>query len=286
VELIGQRTALSLDILILNLKMKIVDGFTFYNEMDMLTYRLNILNDVVDYFIIVESTHTHVGNPKPLFFEENKQKFVQFSHKIVHIIVDDLPFKAPNINYQNSEQWMNEHFQRAAIQRGLDKIQLDNEDCLIVSDLDEIPDPNVLKRIRDGNNPITVAKLGMDLYYYNLVSKFDNCVWNHPVISTYKTFKKLGLTCHQVRFHNCESIYPAGWHLSYFGDTTFIKNKIQQFAHTELNRKEVTTTENIEKSIHDSSDVFHRGHKIVKVPISENKYLPHQYEIYLSKFLG
>ena len=42
----------------------------------------------------------------------------------------------------------------------------------------------------------------------------------------------------------------------------------------------------IEKSIRDSSDVFHRGHEIVKVPISENKYLPPQYDIYLSKFLG
>jgi beta-1,4-mannosyl-glycoprotein beta-1,4-N-acetylglucosaminyltransferase len=266
--------------------MKIIDGVTFYNELDLLTYRLNILNDVVDYFIIVESTHTFVGNPKPLFFEENKQKFVQFSHKIIHIIVDDFPFKAPNINYQNSEQWVNENFQRYAIHRGLDKIQLNDEDCIMVSDLDEIPDPDVLKCNRDGNKPITVAKFGMDLYYYNLVSKFDNYLWSHPGISTYKSFKELGLTCQTLRFHNCECIYPAGWHLSYFGDTKFITNKIQQFAHTELNRPEINTIENIEKSIRDSSDVFHRGERIIKVPIAENKYLPHKYEIYLSKFLG
>lgn len=266
--------------------MKIIDAFTFYNELDLLTYRLNILNDVVDYFVIVESTHTHVGNPKPLFFEDNKQKFVQFSHKIIHIIVEDFPFKAPNINYQNSEQWVNERFQRTAISRGLDKLRLDDEDCIMVSDLDEIPDPNLLKRIQDGTTPISVAKLGMDLYYYNLLSKFRNLVWSHPIILTYNSFKELGLTCDQLRFHRCECIYPAGWHLSYFGDTKFITNKIQQFAHTELNRKEVTTAENIEKNVRDSSDVFHRGHEIVKVPISENKYLPPQYDIYLSKFIG
>jgi len=266
--------------------MKIVDGFTFYNELDILAYRLNILNDVVDYFIIVESTHTHVGNPKPLFFEENKQKFVQFSHKIIHIIVEDFPFKAPNINYQKSEQWLNEQFQRDAIHRGLDKISLNDEDCLMVSDVDEIPDPNVLKRIRDGHMKISVAKLGMDLYYYNLVSKFEHSVWTHPAISTYKTLNDLGLTCQRLRFHECQSIYPAGWHLSYFGDAKFIKNKIEQFAHTELNRKEVTTTENIEKSVQDSTDVFHRGHHITKIPISDNKYLPLQYDIYLSKFIG
>jgi hypothetical protein len=38
----------------------------------MLTYRLNALNDVVDYFILVESKQTHVGNSKPLFYNENK----------------------------------------------------------------------------------------------------------------------------------------------------------------------------------------------------------------------
>jgi beta-1,4-mannosyl-glycoprotein beta-1,4-N-acetylglucosaminyltransferase len=44
--------------------MKIVDCFQFYNEIDLLKYRINILNDVVDYVVIVESTHTHVGNEK------------------------------------------------------------------------------------------------------------------------------------------------------------------------------------------------------------------------------
>jgi hypothetical protein len=52
--------------------MKIIDCFTFYNELDLLNYRLNILNNVVDYFIIVESTHTHVGKEKNLIYEENK----------------------------------------------------------------------------------------------------------------------------------------------------------------------------------------------------------------------
>ena len=48
--------------------MKIIDCFTFYNELDLLNYRLNILNNVVDYFIIVESTHTHVGKEKNLIY--------------------------------------------------------------------------------------------------------------------------------------------------------------------------------------------------------------------------
>ena len=78
---------------------KIIDCFTFYNELDMLTYRLNILNDIVDYFVLVEATHTHVGKEKPLFYKENKHLFEKFNHKIIHIVVDDFPNKYPNINY-------------------------------------------------------------------------------------------------------------------------------------------------------------------------------------------
>ena len=37
---------------------KIYDCFNFFNELDILELRLNILYDVVDYFIIVESNKT------------------------------------------------------------------------------------------------------------------------------------------------------------------------------------------------------------------------------------
>ena len=42
-------------------KPKIIDCFTFYNEIEMLTYRLNVLDEIVDYFILVEATHTYIG---------------------------------------------------------------------------------------------------------------------------------------------------------------------------------------------------------------------------------
>jgi beta-1,4-mannosyl-glycoprotein beta-1,4-N-acetylglucosaminyltransferase len=155
----------------------------------------------------------------------------------------------------------------------------------MVSDLDEIPDPSTLQRIKAGEINVSINKLSMDLYYYNLLTKLK-LSWSYSIILTYKSFKKLGLTCQQLRFHNCECIYPGGWHLSYFGDTNFIKNKIEQFGHVEFNRPEITAPEKIEECVKNSSDVFHRGERIVKVPISENKYLPPLYEIYLSKFLG
>ena len=88
----------------------------------MLTYRLNILNEIVDYFIIVEATHTHTGKEKQLFYQENKHLFEKFQHKIIHIVVDDFPYKYPNINIEDGHQWVNERFQRDCISRGLNKL--------------------------------------------------------------------------------------------------------------------------------------------------------------------
>ena len=54
-------------------KAKIFDTFIFFNELDLLTLRFNALDDVVDKFVLVESTKTFQGKNKPLFFNENKK---------------------------------------------------------------------------------------------------------------------------------------------------------------------------------------------------------------------
>ena len=53
----------------------VYDSFQFFNELDILLLRMHILNDVVDRFVISESTVTFSGDKKPLFYEENKGMF-------------------------------------------------------------------------------------------------------------------------------------------------------------------------------------------------------------------
>jgi hypothetical protein len=53
--------------------------------------------DVVDYFVLIEATITHSGKPKPLYYDENKQRFYDFSKKIIHIIVKDMPITKEEI---------------------------------------------------------------------------------------------------------------------------------------------------------------------------------------------
>jgi len=59
--------------------MRIFDSFIFFNELELLEMRLNILGDVVDKFVLTESPFTVSGNEKPLYYEENKDKFAKFS---------------------------------------------------------------------------------------------------------------------------------------------------------------------------------------------------------------
>ena len=155
--------------------MKIIDCFIFYNELELLTYRLNLLNDIVDFFVIVESTHTFMGKEKALFFNDNKHLFEKFNSKIIHIIVDDFPHKYPNVNIGNNDVWKNEYFQRNAISRGINSINdLSESDLLIIADLDEIPNPSTLAKIKNGEIIIDTYILEMDMYYYNLNTKFKD----------------------------------------------------------------------------------------------------------------
>ncbi len=72
---------------------KVFDCFPFYDELDLLEIRMNILNYEVDYFVLTEATRAFTGKPKPLYYN-NKVRFKKFAHKIRHhVIVDDTEFK-------------------------------------------------------------------------------------------------------------------------------------------------------------------------------------------------
>ena len=263
---------------------KILDCFTFYNEIELLTYRLNILNDVVDYFIIVESTHTHVGNEKKLYFNDNKHLFEKFKNKIIHIIVDDFPYKYPEI-INETISWTNEKYQRIQISIGINAIKnLNNNDIIIITDVDEIPNPEILKKIKNGEIIININILEMDLYYYNLNSRFKN-KWRHPKILSYAIYKQFNNNCDNIRFYNnIPIIENGGWHLSYFGNKYFIKNKIQNCAHIECNTPEFTNLYNIQEKIDKSIDLYDRDFEITFIELKDNNNLPPEYDKYLKNY--
>ena len=262
--------------------MKIVDCFIFYNELEMLNYRLNLLDPYVDYFIIVESYQTHIGKEKPLFLKENAARFKQFSNKIIHIIVE-LPHKYP-CRTEKDEQWKNENYQRDIISESLDHIKLDKDDILILSDLDEIPNPILLQAIRNKQVvPFDQVSLEQDFYYYNLRCRFQH-KWYHSKIIKYGWYKQSNLTLSKIRGISDNAWYNGGWHLSNFGDSEFISNKLKNFAHQEYNSKEFTDISNIEDKIRTCKDLFGRNQEFEIIEIKDNKNLPPLYEKYLANF--
>lgn len=266
--------------------MKIIDCFLFYNEIDLLNYRLSILYDIVDYFILVESTHTFVGKEKKLFYQENKHLFEKFNDKIIHIIVDDFPYKY-KYNITNEEVWINDRFQRNQIKRGIEKLYLNNEDILIITDLDEIPDPRTLIKIKNNEISVSINVLEMDLYHYNLNTIAVN-KWQSARILSYEKYKELDITCNEIRFYDCASaiIKDGGWHLSYFGDSKFIKNKIENFAHQEYNVDEFKSETKMMDKINNFKNIFHDNGTLKKILTKDNNNLPYKYELYIQKFIA
>jgi len=242
------------------------------------------LNDLVDYFVIVESTHSYSGHEKPLYFNVNRELYEKFEDKIIHVAVDDMPFRHPNINYNNGEQWKNESCQRNAISRGLNELDLNDRDLIIISDLDEIVDTNTLAKVRNNEIVADCHSFDMDFYYYNLNTKIL-CDWALSKILSYKKYKDLNLSCNDIRAcYYFPKIQRGGWHLSYFGDSKFIKNKIETAAHQEYNNERFTDLQIIEDKINNNKDIFSNNESL-KVCIKDNKYLPPEYEKYLSNFI-
>jgi beta-1,4-mannosyl-glycoprotein beta-1,4-N-acetylglucosaminyltransferase len=264
--------------------MKIIDCFTFYNEFDLLKYRLSILYDVVDRFVLVESTHTFAGHEKPLYFKENLAMFSEFTDKIVHVIVRNFPHKYPNINCEKDEQWVNERFQRDRIDDGLRRVKLANDDVITITDLDEIPDPRLLSTIKTNNISFRIYSLEMDMYYYNLNCRVTGEIWRHPKILTYGTYCELKEPCSKLRFYNCEALASGGWHLSYFLSAEQIQNKIINFAHQEFNDPKFTDLEKIRDRVEQGTDLYGRENPVEHVPIHRNTYLPVRYDELLTAY--
>ena len=130
------------------MKNKIFDCVTFFQENLQMELRFNILNEVVDKFVVCESIYDHRGKEKKINFSKNN--FPTFSQKIEHIIIEK---KFPRKN----TPWQNQSWQREFIFEGLE--DSNNEDLVMFSDPDEIPNPEKLRNIELKKNLVFFFKI-------------------------------------------------------------------------------------------------------------------------------
>lgn len=211
----------------------VYDCFCFYNELDLLEIRLNILNGCVDKFVLVEATRTQRNNPKPLYFAENKERYKKFEDKIIHLVLDEYP--------EHIEQWTIENLQRNYIMKGLE--QCSDDDIILISDLDEIPRPEFVRKYYE-KDKITAFDMDAFSFYLNLFSRRIEWTRGTKMLS-YKSLKGIldneyfekwglsakdnsGTTPTKVRMYDGplqQHIPSAGWHFLY-GRKRNGKNKI------------------------------------------------------------
>lgn len=222
-------------------KSNIYDCFPFNSELDLLDKRFETLFNIVDRFVIVEADRTHGNKPKPYYFKENLKRFEKYLSKVSHVIISDYPA---------FDRWSIERHQRDCIMRALGDCK--DDDTIIISDLDEIPNPEAIKEYNIGDG---IKSFEMDLFYYNTNVKAKD-KWKEAKILPYYLLKKL--TPCGARYKKCTVIPDGGNHFSYFGGIESIKKKIEDSAHQELNKDEFKDIERIKHSIENGIDLFGR----------------------------
>jgi beta-1,4-mannosyl-glycoprotein beta-1,4-N-acetylglucosaminyltransferase len=198
----------------------LVDAFMFYNEFDVLELRLVCLDGCVDRFVLVEAEVNHVGDPKPLYFNENKERYAKWLHKIEHVIVkaDEAP--------KDENPWAREKYQRECVLRGLTDVP--NEAIVMISDVDEIPD---MRLVPFEKLPHMVCSVHMWMFEYSLDYLFTGEPWFGTVITNCELFKRAGPNYLRDNRWKFPCFRTAGWHLSSFGSPMHIWKKMSTYAH-------------------------------------------------------
>lgn len=240
------------------MEVKTIDIFSFCGEFDMLELRLNILDSVVDEFIICEGDETTAGNPKPRYFEEKKYRYEKWLPKIKYHIFS--PYTDPALSLladtspgvpKDMHWWRREFIQKESMRYAL--THLNDNDRVFIGDVDEIWDPTI-------NYPEGRQELQQTVYTYYLDNRSTE-YWTGTSLMSYSDIKKD--TLDNLRAYDDARVYMkapvlpnAGWHFTNIGGVQFVKRKIQSYAHQEFNNPD--TLRQVEDRVHQNKDYLGR----------------------------
>ena len=230
--------------------MNIYDCFMYFDEDLLLDLRLNSLDKFVNKFVITEATYTHNGNKKKLNFDINK--FKKFKDKIIYIVVDKQPKNIYKFNENDSQGKIGEklilngmardYFQRESLSRGL--VNAMDEDLILISDLDEIPNLNNLN-LKFLNNNIVIFE--QKILYYKLNLLYDNFLWQGTRATKNKNFLspqwlrnikgknypkwRIDTYFSKKKYSNLIFVKDGGWHFTCLRTPEQLEKKLLNFAH-------------------------------------------------------
>jgi glycosyl transferase GT17 family len=259
----------------------VYDCIPFFNELDILNLRLHVLDPYVDKFIIEEATVTFSGEPKELCFEKNKEMFREFLPKIEYIVVDNSPV--------NTTTHLRDKFQKNALEKGL--ADAGENDMILLSDVDEIPNPRVLQELKQNFDPDKVYHLAQRMFYCfinmeevsgNLLSitgefpGVERRMWLGTKIFAKRSIPKDGiiqLREAKVTAPNAVRVADGGWHFGYMGSrheadvSKRIGDKVVAAAHQEYNKQDILAEAKYRLML--GEDMFGRDARFERVEVDD-----------------
>lgn len=249
--------------------MRIIDCFPYFNEKELLELRIKLLYDKVDKFIIIDANKTHKGDFKNFTCKKTLESLGLLSSK-VQVIELDLP------SYEEEPNaWVRERMQRNVAANFIE-----NDDIFIISDCDEIINPDLIDYYvsiasQYSNNilriPMAFLNSRADLRVYD--SNNQPIPWGAAFLCMKHHLQKYtpsdiresyAVSTNHIEFPDIfitenNKIEDAGWHFSWMGDSDRLKIKNKSFLHWD----EVSVQENyIPKE--NSTDCLGREDHILK----------------------
>ena len=244
--------------------LKVVDYFPYFNEKEILELRINLLKDHVDKFVIVDANRFYTGKLKSFTCKNTLKELGLWDEDKIQVIELELHSDDDNVDFTDYDRYYNyndhkkmlvgsrERIQRDALLSIID--QFDDETVFIVSDCDEIINPehlnyipNIVKTNTDAifKIPLVYLEGRADLRLFYEVN--DNPVsWDCSMfLATKKQLKTH--TPNEIRA-NFNISYPIlyvgnyenenyvryedmGWHFSWMGDIERKKLKSNSYSH-------------------------------------------------------
>lgn len=252
---------------------KLVDCFILNNEIELFELRIRELENIVDYFVVVDCNYSWQSNKKISYLTNIKERYPNLPHsRIYTYTLPELPSThgfndfllsnsralklyesclQKNIYNNATTPFKNDYFQREylsiVLEENLDSL-LEKEDVIIISDIDEIiKSTEAAELMQSASRFFRTRKL---IYFehqefiYN--TNLSSGTWLGSVALSYSTFLKNRHIVNSARFaiKRYESEFPkdsmhiindGGFHFTSVGSIREISNKIKSWGHSELN---------------------------------------------------
>lgn len=252
----------------------VYDCFPVYNEFDLVRLRLDTLRRVVDDHIAVVSDITHAGHENPHYKrwvgdgEESCGFYESSDFRDLNVY-----FRWDRMKYGSGipATRRREMFQRNGITEALEEYhrqqcRLQNDDIILISDADEIPDPRIVEKLAAQGLPEGVVVIFRQrLCYYDL-NTTQGYVWQGTRAVRWDDLRALsphvvryGLGAHDEHYPHYGVAMPGGWHLSYFGGADRVREKMVNFLHQELVNEDTANAEKIAARIAAAEDIYGRS---------------------------